>query len=625
MASSNNVIEDNPNFSLNDLSSASGIFYEKLGEIHYYDQTWKLITYLNISYLSYRQKLINRYDEKIDKICKSSGNSIACNKMLPILSDRILVLHSAYENLLNLVGHKKSEKARVKRGILNIIGSGLKVLVGTMDNNDAEYIQNAINNLEEEQKESLTILQDQTTILSNTVNNFNESIINLQKMETQINKVIKEINLLTNQIQNELNQTLLEQHVIQLVNLLNALIVNTDIDLNNLINTIMFTKIGQIHPLIIPFRIFLAKLIEGQEQLPVGLTFPVTLKEENIHLILKISEITSYLQGNILVFIIKVPITEQETFELYNMIPIPQKANLLAPTVMINPRRKYLIISKTRDKFVLTDNVAKQCKDIDFGKICNSLTFVNSYTNAVCETELFIVNKMLNCDLRMVANDIEIWHKLEKHNSWLYTITRSTVLTINCEHSTDIKISGTGSLTIKNNQCKGSTIYHSLIPDLGLKSTFENKIVNKDLSEDNCCIEENLKVVTNLQLVSTVKITNVNLKELSETAHRIKILKGRISEILSTPNPLYQFSILSYTTGVIILIMFIFICWKLSKGGKVCFKLCCFNRWFCKRDTNTVPMVTYTEGPKSLRRRRIESTRSETSTSTKDSEYRFDL
>lgn len=596
--------------------------------MHYYDQTWKLITYINITYLSYRQSLINYYDVKVSKVCNSFENMIACNRMLPTITHRIPIIHSSYENLLSLIGRKKSIEAKSKRGLLNVIGSGLKLLFGTMDNKDAEYIKDAINNLEQKQKDSLLILQDQTTILSNTVGNFNESIINLQKTEVQINKAIKHINSLIGTYQNEINQTLMEEYVIQLANYLNTLIVNTDIDLNNLINTVMFTKIGQIHPLVIPIKVFLEKLIESQEQLPVGTFFPVTLKDENMHLILKMSEITSYLQNNILVFIIKVPITDQEIFELYNMIPIPQKGSLVTSTVMINPRRKYLVISKTRNKFILTDEVNNHCKDIGFEKICKSKTFVNPYTNAVCETELFIVNKMLDCDVRYVKNDVEIWHKLEKQNTWLYTITRPTVLTINCGHNQDIGISGTGSFTIKNKECKASTIYHSLIPDLELKAFYENKIISKDLLEDDCCIEENLRILTKLQPIDSIKITNVNLKELAETAHKITIAKGKISDILSKPNPVHHFSVITYTVAAITLVIIGYLFWKCCRGGNFCIKICCFNKWFSTRRTNAVPMVTFTEIPTDLRRRELGSrndVHDETSSTRRNSEYRFDL
>lgn len=616
------ITSDNPYYSIHDLSSTAGIYYEKIAEVHFYDQSWKLITYLNTSYLNYRQKLVLHYNTKIDKICKSQKDSLTCNKLLPTLQHRIPILENAHENLLSLIGHKNFNLRR-KRGLLNIIGSGLKSLFGTMDENDAEYIKEAISNLEQNQKGSLTILQDQTTILSNTVNNFNESIMNLQRTEIQINKAIKEVNYLTEQMQNELNHTLLGQYTIQLIDYLNTLIIETEIDLNNLINTVMFTKTGQIHPLVIPIKIFLSKLRESQESLPSGSFFPVALKQENMHLILEISEIVSYLQGDILVFIIKVPITNQETFELFNLIPIPQKENLLSNTVMINPKRNYLFISKTKNSYILSDDKNKNCKNLGQEKICKSTNFLNPYINGVCETELLIKNKMLDCDLRTLKNDIEIWHKLEKQNSWLYTITRPTTLTINCEKLEDVPISGTGTFTLKNKKCRGSTIYHTLVPDLDFVSYYTNKIVTKDLLIEDCCEVETLKYVNGLQPIDTIKVTDINLKELSETAHKINVAKGKISDILSRPNPIHHFSILTYTVAGLIVLVVIFFCWKCSNGGKLCLKLCLFNKWFSRDNANNMPVVTFTPTARSIRARQIDGTN--TPVPNRNNEYRFDL
>lgn len=617
---------DTPNYSLKDLSSASGIFYEKISEVHYYDQSWRLITYLNTSYISYRQEVVSHYVQKIEKICEIQKDTYACHKLFPTLQHKVPIIQNSYENLLSLISHKES-KSRTKRGLINFIGSGLKALFGTMDDNDAEYIKNAIQNLEENQKDSLTILQDQTTILSNTVNNFNDSIASLRKTEFQINKVIKEINQMGKSMANEINQTVIELHTTQMIEYFNILVIDTEIDLNKLINTVMFTKTGHIHPLVVPIKVFLAKLLESQESLPSGMLYPVVLREENMHLILQISDITSYFKNDVLVFVIKVPITNQDIFELYNMIPIPQKGNLLASTVMINPKKKYLIISKDKNKYTVTENINKDCKNLGKEKICRIVPFTNPFTNGICETELFIAHKMLNCDIRTIKNDNEIWNRLETQNTWLYTITRPTTLSMNCGKSEDIQLSGTGTLTIKNKNCKASTIYHTFIPDLELISHYENKIVAKDLANDDCCEKETLNYVNELHPVESIKITNVNLKELSETAHKLDISKGRISEILSRPNPTHHFSVLTYTVAGIIILILAFIGYKCSNGGKICFKLCCFNKWFCKGSTSTMPIVAYTAPRQGPRRRQIEDPNSFTDVKTrdKDPDYRYDL
>lgn len=604
---------DGNDYAVNDLSTTSGLYFEKVSEIHFYEQEWTLVTYLNVTFLKYRQQMIDNYNNKIGKICNSQEESFKCNRILKIIQQRIPSIRISFNNLMHLMGHHDT---RSKRGLLNVIGSGLKFLFGTMDQNDASNIDNAIEDLQTKQKESLLLLQDQTTILGDTVNNFNESINRLNRVEKEINLAIKNINNISENLQNELNKTMLSDYTLQLMDYLNILIIETEIDINVLTNVVMFTKTGKIHPAIIPVDIFLNKLIESQNHLPHELFYPVPLKEENIYILLEISSIICYSDNDKLTFVIKVPLTNSDVFELFNIIPIPQYNSF--STVIIKPNKKYLIISKLKTKSTIVDNIETDCKDIGFEKICKMLTLTNPYTNPVCETQLFLSNKMEDCDVRTLSQEMEIWHKLEKHNSWLFATTYPVTLTIFCKTFEDVKVVNTGILTIKNNKCRASTIHHTLVPDLGLISIYENKVIEKNLLDDDCCTDDNLKYTIALRPIDPIKITNLNLNELANTAHKINVARGRIADILSRPNPNKHFSYITYTTASIIVLIVIILCVKICKCNTgLCLKFCCFNNWFKKKEYKSNPIVIF----KKSKSPKIKGIKDENS----EEEYRFDL
>lgn len=579
--------DNNRNFVINDLSHMTGIYYEKIAEVHLYDQTWNLVTYLNTSFLSHRQILIKNYYEEFTFLC-SQHKTLECSRMLKTIKNRIKIIETSYFNLLHLIG----KYHRTKRGLINIIGSGSKIIFGTMDQKDSDFIYGAISELEYKQKESITILEDQTTILSNTVNNFNKTMQELKRAETEINEGLSKIN------NNSINLKQNLEHTLEMVNYFSMLVIDTEIDLNLLVNIVMFTKVGKIHPSVIPAEIFLSKLKESEVNLPMEMFYPVHLKEENINILLEISKISSFVQSDQLIFIIKVPITNQEEYELFNMIPIPQTK--LLTTIIVNPKRKYLLISNTKSKAAIFDEIDKDCITIGPQKLCKQITLINPYINSICETDIFLFNKVKQCEMKAINQDLEIWHKLEKHNTWLYVLTKPTIVTITCGILEDITFKGVGTLTLKNKKCRAQMLNTILIPDLELTGEYDNKILGKDLSQDDCCTDDNLKYILAFKAIDPIRISHLNLNELSNTAHRIDVIKGKLTELFLRPNPTYHFSILTYSVGTIIILLMIFYSCKCLRYKNFCLKLCFLNSWFKVNKKECIKPVIIYKSNKSL-------------------------
>ncbi|XP_023159250.1 uncharacterized protein LOC105664576, partial [Ceratitis capitata] len=81
---------------------------------------------------------------------------------------------------------------RQKRGLIDILGKGLKIVAGTMDSEDAEHINN-----------SLKLLYENNGLLTNTVHNLTQvnTILTIQ-----INNITKHINTQQKQVERYLNQ-----------------------------------------------------------------------------------------------------------------------------------------------------------------------------------------------------------------------------------------------------------------------------------------------------------------------------------------------------------------------------------------------------------------------------------
>lgn len=578
------------NFNITTIESY-GIYFEKTSDVHFNEQHWTIISFLNLSFVYDRQILIDNVQTKLEKLC-SNHIEINCQNTFYLLKDRIINLKNSYTNYLYLIG----KFFRVKRGWFNIVGSGLKTLFGTLDQEDSNYYDSAITELQEKQTDTLRIMQDQLSILSTTYKDFNLTITNMNRIEKEINDVIDKINRFKYTVETEINKNINNEYNSELIMYLNVLITEAEIDINKIIDIILFAKTGQIHPGIISPEQFVKELIYTKAHLPKDLVFPIPLKIENVHLILRICQVVSYVDNNNLVFVIKVPITTNEKFELFNMIPIPQ-TNILN-IVIIKLTKKFLLISETKTKFVLIDDLS-ECKDIGYEKICRPITMKNPYNFITCETELFLQNRLSpECDNRVLNSNIEIFHKLSKLNSWLYLLTHETTLTIDCGKVENIKLSKTGIVTIFNKNCRAFTYNYMLIPDLELKMNYENRMSNINLKEENCCVDENLKYSIALSPLENIDLKFVNLHDLSNSAHKITVANNRISEILSKPHPARHFSTLTYIVALILLILISYAIYKCRNSGscKFIIKLCCFNNWFHRRD-QTNPVVYYRREP----------------------------
>ena len=58
---------------------------------------------------------------------------------------------------------------RYKRGLFNIIGSGMKYLFGTMRANNANEISNEIDNIDKRNSQIVVLLRNQTSLVRNAI------------------------------------------------------------------------------------------------------------------------------------------------------------------------------------------------------------------------------------------------------------------------------------------------------------------------------------------------------------------------------------------------------------------------------------------------------------------------
>lgn len=79
----------------------------------------------------------------------------------------------------------------MKRGWFDGIGSVFKVVFGTLDQDDALRYNKAINSINDDEKNTIRLLKEQTIVVKSTIENFNNTLTNLNKNEEIFNKNLK--------------------------------------------------------------------------------------------------------------------------------------------------------------------------------------------------------------------------------------------------------------------------------------------------------------------------------------------------------------------------------------------------------------------------------------------------
>lgn len=239
------------------------------------------------------------------------------------------------------------QRKRIKRGLINGLGSIIKFITGNPDNDDLKLINTQTNTLTKntnslfKQQESFTVFaNDINNRLNSTVKQFN---LNLMFIKLTLNHLEKGLSDLTYTII-YLNQ------IEQLSNFLSKLILTISLSRSNIVNNEFF-DVEEIHKIESQL-----KTLYHEDQLLSAIDHPYELLEH--------SNIITYVQNNVLKIILKIPILKRETHSLYQIFAVPRTDG----TMLLTPAEFYSNenwFSKCNihkhNNYVCTDQKMTQC------------------------------------------------------------------------------------------------------------------------------------------------------------------------------------------------------------------------------------------------------------------------
>lgn len=406
----------------------------------------------------------------------------ACTSSLSILKKLFPSIEEQDIAFKDLVGHRRD-----KRGLFDAVGKVFKIFIGTLDEEDAKYYNDAINDLILGERDLSDLMKTQIQVVQSTITNFNNSMTHLHHTEEIFNKHLSFMYNFTSATNRTLLNQDLKQNIGDHITLLLLLFTELNREYSNLIQSILFAKQNTLHPSILTPTKIMTELSKTKMFLPPNTNYPLPLSVLNAYELMDLLTLSVYYTESKLIFVIEVPITENDRYTLYHLLPVP--TNTVNSTyVFIKPSYDYLALSL--NKLLYTPLTTINCKTISNDTyICHrTKPLYNSYSHKICESELLINYGSIpkSCDVRLSIVDNEIWYKLRERNKWLYVAPRLTHVTIDCRDNGifDLQIKGTGFLSLKT-ICKAYTQSVTLISTTEYSTSIQSFMPNFDITFEN--------------------------------------------------------------------------------------------------------------------------------------------
>lgn len=494
--------------------------------------------------------------------CSQNYDS-GCQDSLEPLTIRYKDIEKQFDSISHLVDY------RTKRGAwFGGVGTVFKHIFGTLDENDATKYDDAINSVQSDVKKLASLMKENILVTTSTIAAYNNSIRKLKINEDSLNNAIDNLSKTVYNLTSASNNLSTSVQFMSILNNLETSLLTLSFQLEDIINSILLSNANILHPSIITPRQLYRELADNIRHLPNKLELALNLDINSIHSILNMSTTVSYYLNHKIVFVLQVPLVTTLEFYLYHNIPLPVPHNIKKPDSfsLIVPTSKYIAITKDKTQYSSIDSL-DVCSNVNYETyICKIMNVFSSNANPSCESD--IMSKVLSvlpvqCETKFIHGNLELWQPLV-NNRWIYILTTSTKLSIDCTNSElleDIVI-GTGILEVPKYcsvYCKNTQLFTNNNV-LNISSPVIS-FSNFNLINDTCCTFN--KFVEDVANVPPMNLRNVNLENVNYNHNTVaKSMIKDLNKIIEEPHIIKYGAHYSVITIFIILIIISAIVYK---------------------------------------------------------------
>nr|ANS71013.1 fusion protein [Lymantria dispar multiple nucleopolyhedrovirus] len=422
------------------LPHTSGFYYQPINRMQFVEDVWHFLIEVDHSVIFqeldelYRDTILLLNNTRSPRFVSAncSTNAIIESEIDTYILKRILYLVKQHNTIddkiknnnqkdftmeqqweLNTKDPLGRRRRRRKRGVLNFVGTVDKFLFGVMDNDDAKELHE---------------LAKTSNALNEQIKEVTDELINIAKFEEHKQCLERQRDDVCQYATAKMS--LINEQLTQLDILYTNLDRAVDDALNNRINSLIMT----------PQRLY-NEMTNVTMHVPTKMTWPVPLKKENMHDLINDKIVKTHvfkLERRKLVFILEVPLIDDQNYDVYQTIPIPL-CDAINKCAVIVPDSRYLGVSTDKRNYVrLDDDTLRECKMTLKTLLCfkPNIVYVSSEAG-MCDIKILLHYEVgqNECDVRVGKFDPEIFYRISDFNNWLYVLQRDTELTMDCANT----------------------------------------------------------------------------------------------------------------------------------------------------------------------------------------------
>ncbi len=455
-----------------------------------YNTEWNIVYHMNMTTLQNEFNMIEETVQQLEKMCKSftieltieqsqmpEGLILESNQLSRQCGSTLTQIQILLQNAkdFNIDWFYATPNKRTKRAPLNIVGTTLRNLFGTLAQEDAASYLQQFQSMEAAGYERQVQIDEQTTLLKSTMQiltHMNEHNIMLHNKTKQ---QFENVNATLEKLKTDIDNWWLNLEVgTQIDNLLTFVLTSLTTFHNRQKQFLEAITFGSSSvaatPILLPPALFIEELLFIQNKISgEALRLPLQVTRENIANYYQMAFTRSRIVNDQLLVSMAIPLLATQQYELIRITSFP---HLLQNGLynFIIPTHEYIAMDAFRQTYIsLTNTELQNCIDLRHQSenaelICmqSSPIFKVATTKDDCAVTLLSdPDSPTKCDIRVSNITQQTYIRLRQPNSWIGVFPEQQTLYIRCKNIPTFEevVVGAGIITIKQDcQIKSNEI-----------------------------------------------------------------------------------------------------------------------------------------------------------------------